>query len=188
VLLPQPGLAGKVSDISFWGWGLEFTFRRDTPSRDISADITDLSQTAADTGASVTQDQNVILAEPSTSAAQRETLLNLNQPANINDIGRFTVSGELDDFTENLIEVNFNHKLSRRDTLSTLLSFSAFEAQSELTTAPEGDRDEDDREPNILRNPRFATTVDTIRASFGYERLLSPTFTAGIPMMVIQLC
>jgi len=40
-------------------WGLEFTFRRDTPSRDIAADITDLSQTAADTGASVAQDQNV---------------------------------------------------------------------------------------------------------------------------------
>ena len=39
--------------------GIGFSFKRDTPSRDISADITDLSQTAADTGASVTQDQNV---------------------------------------------------------------------------------------------------------------------------------
>ena len=208
-------------------WGLEFTFRRDTPSRDISADITDLSQTAADTGASVTQDQNVdrqrIVVKPSyqyelsrrskltfsysytdvehglpsvqdaidnrieqelasdlISDERREALLNIVGPADINDLGRFTVMGELDDFTENLIEVNFNHKLSRRDTLSTLLSFSAFEAQSELTTAEEPDRLPDPRQENILRNPRFATTVDTIRATFGYERLLSPTFTAGI--------
>jgi len=39
--------------------GLNLNFKQDTPSRDISADITDLSVTAADTGASVTQDQNV---------------------------------------------------------------------------------------------------------------------------------
>jgi len=89
------------------------------------------------------------------------------------------VSEELDDFTENLFEVNFNHKLSRRNTLSTLLAFSAFEAQSELPS-PESERTPDPRQENILRNPRFATTVDTIRASIGYERLFSPTFTGGI--------
>ena len=39
--------------------GINLNFKQDTPSRDISADITDLSVTAADTGASVSQDQNV---------------------------------------------------------------------------------------------------------------------------------
>ncbi len=39
--------------------GITLNFKQDTPSRDISADITDLSVTAADTGASVSQDQNV---------------------------------------------------------------------------------------------------------------------------------
>ncbi len=40
-------------------YGIGINFKQDTPSRDISADITDLSVTAADTGASVSQDQNV---------------------------------------------------------------------------------------------------------------------------------
>jgi len=40
-----------------YGFGLNF--KKDTPSRDIAADITDPSVTAADTGASVTQDSNV---------------------------------------------------------------------------------------------------------------------------------
>lgn len=206
-------------------FGLEFTFRRDTPSRDISADITDLSQTAEDTGTIVTQDQNVdrdrivfkpsyrydlsrrtelsfaytytdvdhglpsaqdaidrqvlgILANPLTPQALRDTLLNLGRPAEINDIGRFTISGELDDFTENLFEFGFRHLWSRRDTISATLSFSGFEAQSEIVDTPEGERDE--IAPNILRNPRAATTVDTARIVFGYDRKFSPTFNAGI--------
>lgn len=40
-------------------YGIDLNFKRDTPSRDISADLTDISSVAADTGASVTQDQNV---------------------------------------------------------------------------------------------------------------------------------
>ncbi|MBX2836332.1 MAG: hypothetical protein KTR35_05725 [Gammaproteobacteria bacterium] len=40
-------------------FGLGFNLKRDTPSRDISSDITDISSTAADTGASTTQDNNV---------------------------------------------------------------------------------------------------------------------------------
>ncbi len=208
-------------------WGLEFTFRRDTPSRDISADITDLSQTAADTGAIVTQDQNVdrerlvvkpsyrfnlsrrtelsfsytytdvdhglpsvqdaidrqvqgLLANENTPQSLRDTLLSLDRPATINDIGRFTVSGELDDFTENLVEFGYRHLFSRRDTISAALSFSGFEAQSEIADAVEADRDEDPREPNILRNPRAPTTVDTSRIVLGYDRKFSPTFNAGI--------
>ncbi len=42
---------------SEYGIGLNYKF--DTPSRDISADLTDLASVAADTGASVTQDENV---------------------------------------------------------------------------------------------------------------------------------
>lgn len=38
---------------------VKLSFKQDTPDRDISADITDLSQTAADTGASVTQDHDI---------------------------------------------------------------------------------------------------------------------------------
>ena len=40
-------------------FGVGFNLKRDTPSRDISADLTDISSVAADTGASVTQDDNV---------------------------------------------------------------------------------------------------------------------------------
>jgi len=39
--------------------GIGLNIKRDTPSRDISADITDISAIAADTGASVTQTENV---------------------------------------------------------------------------------------------------------------------------------
>jgi len=40
-------------------YGINLNFKRDTPNRDISADITDPSITAADTGANITQSQNV---------------------------------------------------------------------------------------------------------------------------------
>ena len=40
-------------------FGIGLNFKQDTPSRDISADLTDISSIAADTGASVTQDENV---------------------------------------------------------------------------------------------------------------------------------
>lgn len=40
-------------------FGIGLNLKRDTPSRDIGADITDISSVAADTGASVTQDDNV---------------------------------------------------------------------------------------------------------------------------------
>jgi len=207
-------------------WGLEFTFKRDTPARDILSDLTDLSQTAADTGASVTQDQNVdrnrfvlnptyeynlsrrsvisfgytftrvdhglpsvqdaidrrILEEltnDATSPERIEALSSIEGNATINDVGRFTVGDELDDFTENLVEFNFRHQLSRIETFSTLLSYSAFTAQSEMFVE-EPDRDEDPREDDILRNPRFDTTTDTARISLGYQRNFSPTFVAGV--------
>jgi len=41
-------------------FGIRLNARRDTPSRDISSDITDLSQTASDTGLTVTQTENVV--------------------------------------------------------------------------------------------------------------------------------
>jgi len=190
------------------------------------SDLTDLSQTAADTGASVTQDQNVdrnrfvlnptyeynlsrrsvisfgytftrvdhglpsvqdaidrrILEEltnDATSPERIEALSSIEGNATINDVGRFTVGDELDDFTENLVEFNFRHQLSRIETFSTLLSYSAFTAQSEMFVE-EPDRDEDPREDDILRNPRFDTTTDTARISLGYQRNFSPTFVAGV--------
>ena len=207
-------------------WGLEFTLKRDTPSRDILSDLTDLSQTAADTGASVTQDQNVdrtrfvlspsfeynlsrrsvisfgytftqvnhgkpsvqdaidrqvleLLANDATTPERFAELSALDGNATINDVGRFTVGDELDDFTENLVEFRFRHELSRVDRFSLLLSYSAFEAQSEMA-ADEVDRIPDPREDDILRNPRADTTTDTARFSFGYERNFSPTFLAGV--------
>ncbi len=207
--------------------GLTFTFKRDTPSRDISADITDLSQVASDTGASVTQDENIsrnrlvlnpsfkynlsrltqigfsytytdvshglpsvqdaidrqvqaIIANENAPQEVVDALLALDRPAEINDIGRFTVADELDDFTENLVEFNYRRQLSRRDTINTLVSFSAFEAQSEVVDAPESERIPDRREDDILRNPRASTTVDTTRIAIGFDRLFSPTLTGGI--------
>jgi len=174
-------------------WGLEFTHKRDTPSRDISADITDLSQTAADTGASVTQDQNIdrtrivfnpsfkynlsrlsaitlsysftnvehglpsvqdaidrqvqaILANENAPQAIKDSLLALDRPAEINDIGRFTVADELDDFTENLFEVNYRRQISRIDSISGLVSYSKYRTESEIANAPESDRIPDARE------------------------------------------
>jgi len=40
-------------------YGIGINFKQDTPSRDISADLTDIASVAADTGASVTQDSDV---------------------------------------------------------------------------------------------------------------------------------
>lgn len=40
-------------------YGINLNFKRDTPNRDISADLTDPSVTALDTGATITQNQNV---------------------------------------------------------------------------------------------------------------------------------
>lgn len=205
--------------------GLSLSFKQDTPSRDISADITDLSQTAADTGASVTQDQNIdrqrfvfspkleynltrrtkatlkfthtnvkhglpsvqdaidrqvdaILANENAPQEVKDSLLALEGPATINDIGRFTIDDELDDFKENLFELQFRHQLTRIDTLSSSLSFSNYVAQSELSS-PENERDEDEREVNILRNPRYSRATDTVRVAFGYERSFTSTFTGG---------
>ena len=209
-------------------YGIEFSFKQDTPSRDISADVTDLSQTAADTGASVTQDQNIdrrrLVLSPRLSynlsrrtelstrfthtrvehglpsvqdAIDRQvqaiinnenapeelvdTLQNLGRPATINDIGRFTIDDELDDFQENLIEFSVRHQLTRIDTLSAQVSYSDYEAQSEFASE-EPDRIQDPREINILRNPRLATFVDTKRFAIGYERSFSPTLTAGLQL------
>ena len=208
-------------------YGLTFTFKRDTPNRDISADITDLSQSAVDTGASVTQDANIsrqrfvlnpsfkynlsrraeiglsytytdvshglpsvqdaidrqvlaIVGNENTPQDVVDNLLSLDRPAEINDIGRFTVADELDDFNENLIELNYKYLWSRRDTVTALVSFSAFEAQSEVLDAPEPERIPDSREENILRNPRVSTTVNTARIAVGFDRLFSPTLRGGL--------
>jgi len=120
------------------------------------------------------------LTNDATSPERIEALSSIEGNATINDIGRFTVGDELDDFTENLVEFNFRHKLSRIETFSTLLSYSAFTAQSEMSVENEADRNPDPREENILRNPRFDTTTDTARISLGYERNFSPTFVAGV--------
>ncbi len=55
-------------------YGIGFNFKQDTPSRDISADLTDISSVAADTGASVTQDENV---------ARRRLVINPNWQYNL---------------------------------------------------------------------------------------------------------
>jgi len=120
-----------------------------------------------------------ILANDNTPPELIETLTDLGSNVTINDIGRFTVADELDDFTENLVEFRFRHQLSRIDTFSALVSYSAFEAQSEMSV-PENDRIPDPREDDILRNPRFDTTTDTARFSLGYERNFSPTFIGGV--------
>jgi len=69
-------------------YGISLNAKLDTPSRDISADITDLSATAADTGASVTQTENV---------ARRRVILSPNFTYNLSR--RATVETEFN-FTQ----------------------------------------------------------------------------------------
>lgn len=65
-------------------YGVNLNFKRDTPSRDISADITDPSITAFDTGATVTQTENV---------ARSRIILNPNYTYNLSR--RSTIEGQL---------------------------------------------------------------------------------------------
>lgn len=185
-------------------YGVKLSFKQDTPNRDISADLTDLSQTASDTGASVTQDQNVdrerIFVNPSYSYnlsrraemtldyaftkvshglpscedAINEWVESGGQPEDV-----FTVVDELDDFEEHAIKLNSRYKLTPIDQVYSNIGFSRFEADEEVATDDFNLKDPDERCRNVLRNPRDTTSVNTTRFSIGYDRLLSPTLTVG---------
>lgn len=187
--------------------GLTFSFKQDTPNRDISADLTDLSQTASDTGASVTQDQNVKRERlffnptytynlsrraelafdysftgvshglPSCDDAISEWVDSGGQPGDV-----FTVVDELDDFEEHALRTTAKYKLTPIDQVYTTIGFSRFEAEEEVSTEDVNLKDVDERCRNVLRNPRDTTSVDTTRFSLGYDRLLSPTLNLGVQL------
>ncbi len=180
------------------------SFKQDTPSRDISADLTDLSQTASDTGATVTQDQNVDRQRfffnpnytynlsrrseigfdysfrsvshglPSCDDAISEWVGSGGNPADV-----FTVVDELDNFAEHTASVTGRYNLSVIDQVSTLIGLSRFEAEEERNTDVFDEKEPDSRCRNVLRNPRETTATDTARFTLGYERSLSPTIRIG---------
>lgn len=187
--------------------GFKLSFKQDTPNRDISADLTDLSQTASDTGASVTQDQNVererLFFNPSyTYSLSRRTELEFDysftgvnhglpscedaindwvesggQPEDV-----FTVVDELDNFEEHALQATGKYKLSPIDQVYSTVGFSRFEAEEEVSTDDFNEKTPDERCRNVLRNPRDTTSVNTSRFSLGYERLLSPTLNVGVQL------
>jgi hypothetical protein len=141
-------------------WGLGVNFKEDTPSRDIASDITDLGLVALDTGASVTQGQDVarqrLVVSPNwkynlTRRATFETGLNytkvkhdLPSPADIraayaeqinaspdDDLGVFEAPDELDDFTEIAFNLGFRYLLNPITSLSFFASYSDYTASTE---------------------------------------------------------
>jgi len=141
-------------------WGLGVNFKEDTPSRDIASDITDLGLVALDTGASVTQGQDVarqrLVVAPNwkynlTRRATFETGLNyttvkhdLPSPADIraayaeqinaspdDDLGVFEAPDELDDFTEIAVNLGFRYLLNPITSLSFFASYSDYTATTE---------------------------------------------------------
>ena len=141
-------------------WGLGVNFKEDTPSRDISSDITDLSLVALDTGASVTQGQNVarqrLVVSPNwkynlTRRATVETGLNYtkvkHELPSIADIraayaeeideepdatlGAFEAPDELDDFTEIAVNLGFRYLLNPITSISFFASYSDYTAKTE---------------------------------------------------------
>jgi len=190
-LRPRSKLGGKLS------------FKQDTPNRDISSDITDISASASDTGASVTQDQNIDRQKQTFNPYfiynwSRRTELDLNysftrvshsQPScedalradNKNPGEVFTVTDELDDYEEHAIRLTARHKLSVLNTITGSVGYSLFKADEERVLGVfdfEGKIPDPDC-TNVLRNPRGETSVDTARVNIGFERSFSPTWKAG---------
>ncbi len=144
-------------------YGVRLSFKRDTPNRDISADITDPSATAADTGASVTQDQNVDRnrfvinpvfsynlsrrAEldldysftsvdhglPSCQEAEQRFVDNLAEGQVYNG-EPFTALDELDNFQEHAFKITGRYSLSPIDSVFSTFGYSLFEAEEEVNT------------------------------------------------------
>ena len=183
--------------------GARMGFKQDTPNRDISADLTDISASASDTGASVTQDQNIDRQKLTFNPSyiynwSRRTELDFDyqftqvshstpscedayRADNKNEGDVFTVTDELDDYKEHAFKLSARHKLSVLDTFSASVGYSQFEAEEEnvLPTFQLDGKIPDPECPTVLRNPRGTTSVNTTRVSFGYERALSQTLKAG---------
>ena len=185
--------------------GVRLNLKRDTPNRDISADITDVTSVASDSGAAVTQDQNVdrkrLVLKPTysynlsrrteLSADYSLTLVDHGLPSCEDALATFDPTGEqenpvftpneLDDFLDNKIGFGFRHSLSPISTFTSELTYSHFEADEEIpdTWVNFDDKTPDERCRNVVRNPRLPSTVKTTRFTIGYERKLSETLTGS---------
>lgn len=130
-----------------------FNIKRDTPSRDISADLTDISSVASDTGASVTQDNNVartrLLLSPNwqynlTRRTTLETSLDFTQVAHetpsANDtlLNRWYESAQPGDVPPNPITIEDTGFFTVRDELDDFkeiaLNFGVKNQLSPITT------------------------------------------------------
>lgn len=133
-------------------YGIGLNFKQDTPSRDISADITDISSVASDTGASVTQDQNV---------GRKRWVVNPNWQYNIS---------RLTTLETELTYTQVSHELP-----------SPAEArQAQLTLAKQNDPDNEELSVDNLGVFAVANELDDFREiafDMGIKRKLSPITT-----------
>ncbi len=208
--------------------GMLVSYKQDTPSRDIAADLSDSDNLASDTGLDLTQSSNVAreekIFEPSFEYdLSRRLILNTKatlskvkhdlpdvqdaiyqryidtfprlqdgsfdgvplsySDVTIDDVGVFTPSGELDDYTESEVELGLRFKYSTITTLSATASYSHFKAEVEpnaFAFIPFEDLREDSSENDIRRKPRRESISTTATFKLGYERSLTPTLKVAV--------
>ena len=206
--------------------GMLASYKQDTPSRDIAADLSDSDNLASDTGLDLTQSSNVarqeFILEPTfeydlsrrlildskltlsrvehalpdaqDTIYQRYIALYENgffgdaplQPydeVTIDDIGVFTVSGELDDYTESEVGLGLRFKYSTITTLSATASYSHFKAEVEpnaFAYIDAADKTPDPDEKDILRSPSRDSISTTATFKLGFERSLTPTMKLAV--------
>lgn len=153
----------KLARSSF---GITLDAKRDTPSRDISNDITDLSQSASDTGATVTQTENVV--------RQR---ISLTPKFSYNLTRRATFDAEL-----GLTDVNHTRP-DPDDAIRTQFGLGnpGVEIPDDLSIDDVGvftvaDELDDFEEQSITLGYRYKlTTLSTFSASISYSRFSTET-------------
>jgi len=214
-------------------YGILGSYKQDTPSRDIAADLSDTGSISTDTGLNIpSQSSNVARQEITLkpylnySVSRRiefsskatltfvehdlpdvqdaiyeryfaqlerdesgniiEEILPFDQ-VTIDDVGVFSPSGELDDFTEGKVEFGLRYKYNPISTLAFTFAFSEFNADVEIDPSafvPFDELEADPRELDIRRRPRRDSESTTTSLNVGYERFLTPTIqfdlSAGI--------
>ena len=98
-------------------------------------------------------------------------------------VGVFTPDGELDDYQEARLDLGYRYKLSPISTFSAIASQSYYVADLVPDRAINVPFDQLVREGqlDIYRDPRGRDSVSTTTSfRLGYERKLTPTFTAGV--------
>lgn len=187
-------------------YGAIFNYTRDTPSRDIAADISEDGSIATDTGLTDTQslysnvarttglietyyeyditrrlqfDADVSYSDVQHGFASLEDILAQATIDGI-DINSVTaISGELDDFTEAEAQLGLKYQYSRIETLSTSFSISQQVSQVEVD-ADFAFQTRVSPDYDLYRFPRRESVSSTTTVRLGYERLLTPLLKFGI--------